>query len=210
MMGLKERKHRERSERKEQILNAARRLLLQKGLNGTSINQIAKTAELGVGTIYFYFQSKEDVFAALQEEGLEILQGKIQQAFRTKKNPENRLREIAGAYLTFSETSKNYFDVINYFLFSADSMFAPNLKDRVDQHGNKVLSYVQRTIEDGAKEGIFKRVDSRRYAVTLWAMLHGLIQFKKLKNTILQGENHKQLVEYAINQFVENLKLSQP
>jgi AcrR family transcriptional regulator len=73
-MGLKERKQRERSERKKQILSAARKLLLQKGLNGTSINQIAKAAELGVGTIYFYFQNKEDVFTALQEEGLKILQ----------------------------------------------------------------------------------------------------------------------------------------
>ena len=71
-MGLKERRRREKEERRMQILDAARKLLFTKGINATSINQIAKLAELGVGTIYFYYRNKEELFAALQEEGLEI------------------------------------------------------------------------------------------------------------------------------------------
>ena len=39
----------------------------------SSCTKIARQAELAVGTIYFYFRSKEEIFAALQEEGLELL-----------------------------------------------------------------------------------------------------------------------------------------
>ncbi len=70
-MGLKERRSREKEARRNQILDAARALLFEKGLHATSINQIAKQAELGVGTIYFYYRSKEEIFADLQEEGLD-------------------------------------------------------------------------------------------------------------------------------------------
>ena len=55
MMGAKERREREKEQRKSHILDAARELLLGKGMNATSINQIAKRAELSVGAIYFYF-----------------------------------------------------------------------------------------------------------------------------------------------------------
>ncbi len=84
-MGLKERREREREERKRQILNAARSLLFEEGLQGTSINKIAKSAELGVGTIYSYFASKEEIFAVLQEEGIELLHNKIKKRLERVK-----------------------------------------------------------------------------------------------------------------------------
>ena len=34
-----------------------------------------------------------------------------------------------------------------------------------------------------------------------------LIQFKKLQNTLLQNDSHKQIIDFAIHQFIENLKL---
>ena len=79
-MGTRERKLREKRARKRKILAATRELLLDKGINGTSINQIAKHAELGVGTIYFYYQSKEALFVELQIEGLALLNDRIEQA----------------------------------------------------------------------------------------------------------------------------------
>ena len=69
-MGIKQRRKREKEQRRRQILDASRTLLFKKGLNAISVNQIARQAELAVGTIYFYFRSKEEIFAALQEEGL--------------------------------------------------------------------------------------------------------------------------------------------
>ncbi|HID29693.1 MAG TPA: TetR/AcrR family transcriptional regulator [Desulfobacterales bacterium] len=117
-MGLKERREREREERKRQILAAARSLLFSEGLQATSINKIAKSAELGVGTIYFYFANKEEIFAALQEEGIELLYNKIKKSLVRVNYPEERLKTIARVYLNFSRENKDYFDIINYFLSS--------------------------------------------------------------------------------------------
>ena len=91
-MGLKERREREKEARKQQILTAARTLLFKKGIQATSINQIARTAELGVGTIYFYYQSKEEIFYSLQEEGLDILFDQIDAIGQTDSSPQEKLR----------------------------------------------------------------------------------------------------------------------
>ena len=82
-MGVKERKALERKMRRNQILDAARALLLSVGINNISISKISKRAELGVGTIYFYYKNKEEIFAALQEEGLAMLYTTILQISKT-------------------------------------------------------------------------------------------------------------------------------
>ena len=207
-MGAKERREREREQRKAQILDTARALLFEKGLNDTSINQIAKRAELSVGAIYFYYKSKEDLYAALQVEGLELLSQTIRQSVQEKSQPEVNIRKIAMAYLKFSEEHKNYFDIINYFLASPEPIFSPELKSQVDEHGKDSLATLTDTISKGIQNGIFKAVDPRRQAIILWSTLHGMIQFKKLENTILNKENHQSLYLEAVERFLDGQRSS--
>jgi len=205
-MGLKERRERERDGRRRQILVAARTLLSRKGLGGTSIQQIAKHAELGVGTIYFYYRSKEELFAALQQEGLEQLQEKVKTAADQGKDPADRLRGIALSYLRFSEENKDYFDIINYFLASPEEIFTPDLKIQVDQQGNRILDQVEEVIEQGMADGSFRKVNARRIALMLWGTMHGLLQFKKMRNTVLQGEDHATVYREAVEHLVQSLR----
>ena len=202
-MGAKERREREREQRKAQILDTARALLLEKGLNATSINQIAKRAELSVGAIYFYYKSKEDLYAALQVEGLELLSQTIRQSVQEQSRPEVNIRKIAMAYLKFSEEHRNYFDIINYFLASPEPIFSPELKSQVDEQGKQSIATLADTINKGIQDGIFKAVDPRRQAIILWSTLHGMIQFKKLENTILSKESHHSLYLEAVERFLD-------
>ena len=57
-----------RAARREDILAAARRVFAARGFRGTTIADIAEEARIALGTIYLYFASKEDVFAALNEQ----------------------------------------------------------------------------------------------------------------------------------------------
>jgi AcrR family transcriptional regulator len=204
-MGVKERRAREKKERYNLILSSARTLLFKKGLAGTSINQIAKVAEIGASTIYSYFKSKEEIFAALQQEGLEVLHYTINSFIKKDDNAEEKLRKIGRAYFEFSQKNKNYFDVINYFLSAPEAIFAPNLKKQIDQHGNKNLNMIVKAIEKGIEDEIFKNINSRRYAILMWSTMHGMINLKKLENTILENDNFEDLYFFAVNQIVDNL-----
>lgn len=68
-MGVKERKERERRQRSNEILESARRLFESKGFLNTTLQDVAENAEISVGLIYRYFQSKEDIFASLALKG---------------------------------------------------------------------------------------------------------------------------------------------
>jgi TetR/AcrR family transcriptional regulator len=205
-MGAKERREREREQRKSQILDTARALLLEKGLNATSINQIAKRAELSVGAIYFYFKDKEELFAALQVEGLELLHQNIREAMDKASSPEEKIRSIARAYFRFSEDHKNYFDIINYFLTSPETIFPPDLKNKIDAHGNASIFTLTAAIREGIDNGHFKAVDPRRQAIILWSAFNGMIQLKKLEKTILAADEYQSLYTEALDRFLDGLR----
>jgi AcrR family transcriptional regulator len=54
--------------RKEEILGSARRVFAARGFRGTTMADVADEAGIALGTIYLYFASKEDVFAALNQQ----------------------------------------------------------------------------------------------------------------------------------------------
>ena len=204
-MGLKERKEREKQARRQQIIDAARSLLFEKGLPATSINQIAKRAELAVGTIYFYYSSKEALFAELQEEGLELLMEKFRQVPAAVDDPRERLRSMAMAYYDFSREHKDYFDIINYFLSSPHILLRPELKQDVDQRMEKILSFINTTIARGVDEGVFRK-DAQESQGVLWlAALHGLMQFRKFETTIFNGISHRTLYSRAVGHLLDGM-----
>lgn len=205
-MGIKQRRRREKEHRRRQILDAARDLLFSKGLNAISVNQIARRAELAVGTIYFYFRSKEEIFAVLQEEGLELLLSDVNRALGKGTDAKESLHRIAQAYLNFSREQKNYFDVINYFLSAADVMFTPEIKQQIDQHGNRILMVVEQALRDGIHQGHFKAMDTRRHALLFWVILHGLVPFRKMQDTLLAGDDHLVMYGFAVDHFIDGLK----
>jgi AcrR family transcriptional regulator len=119
-MGVKERKIRERKRRANDILEAARRIFESKGFLNTTLNDVAREAEISVGLIYRYFQSKEDIFASLALKGSEQFDEKIagilKQYASTRRRPEAErvLLEVAEAFFDFYSPYGEYFDMLLY------------------------------------------------------------------------------------------------
>ncbi|HET58175.1 MAG TPA: TetR/AcrR family transcriptional regulator [Deltaproteobacteria bacterium] len=191
-MGSHERRRREKEFRRKQILDAARKLLFQKGINATTVNQIAHNAELSVGTLYLYFKNKEDIYAALQEEGLDILHKMIKKAASGTDDPQKKLENIALAYLEFSRRRRRYYEIYNHFLSAPDVVFSPRFKEKIDEHGNRILKIVEEVLQPILADRPGAR-DLRRASLVLWSTIHGMLQFRKLENTMPEGEDFRDL-----------------
>jgi hypothetical protein len=48
-------------------------------------------------------------------------------------------------------------------------------------------------------------IDTRRHALLFWVILHGLVPFKKMKNTLLAGDSHLALYRFAVDHFIGGL-----
>ncbi|MDT8271975.1 MAG: TetR/AcrR family transcriptional regulator [Desulfomonilia bacterium] len=209
-MGSKERRHREKQRRRKSILDTARDLLFKKGIDATTMNQIARNAELSVGTLYLYFKNKEDLYAALQEEGLDILFENIKAVHEKELPPGEKLMEMALEYLDFSEKHRTYYEIINYFLASPKVVFPVHLKERIDEHGDRILSLVEGVVKDLVENDSLDERTLRRKSIFYWSNLHGMLQFRKLQNTILKREPFREFYLSIVSCVLQVLGQSGP
>jgi len=92
--GLSERQIRRREHQKKKILSAASRLFWKKGYNGTSIEDIAKTADVNKATIYYYFKDKPSLLNAVMVIPMEELLGIAVKIAQSESSPTDRLKSL--------------------------------------------------------------------------------------------------------------------
>jgi AcrR family transcriptional regulator len=109
-MGIRDRQNRERDTVRRKILNAARTLFLSEGYANVSMRKIADQIEYSPGAIYSYFPSKEDIFFALAEEGLQFVRTHC--VPNEHAAPLERVREAFWRFYTFSKEQPEYFSLI--------------------------------------------------------------------------------------------------
>ena len=118
VMGVKERKEREKLQRANEILEAARRSFEAKGFLNTTLQDVSKEAEVSVGLIYRYFESKEDIFASLALKGAERVDEEIhtilKRGLKKKTAVSTILKEIARTFFEFYTPYGEYFDMLLY------------------------------------------------------------------------------------------------
>lgn len=175
-MGTTERREREKQRRREDILNTARILFFEKGFRDTTIDDIARAAELARGTIYLYFENKEEIYATILEEGLDILHGLIVASHDDSADALTNLLAGHDAFLHFHDEFPQYYNVLILDkLQIADALPTP-LKARLDQKMSMMAEFISANLQSGIKEGIFRPMQTREVAYLQMGMAIGFAQ----------------------------------
>lgn len=95
------REERRRREDEHEILDAALTLFVAQGFHGTSMQQIAERASFSVGKIYKFFPSKDDLFRALQERGLQEFRASFENAAVSNLPPLEALHTMLRTAFAF-------------------------------------------------------------------------------------------------------------
>jgi len=134
--------------RRELVLQAARSAFLDLGLDGASVREIARRAGYTPGALYSYFQSKEEMYAALLGESLERLQGRIAQALPPAgAAPAERLRSAAQAFFDFYRENPRDLD-LGFYLFQGMQPrgLTPGLNEQLNARLRRALEPAQRAM----------------------------------------------------------------
>ncbi len=118
-MGTRERRERERQERRDEILRAARKLFQKNGFDGTTMPAIASAAELAPGTLYLYFPSKQALYAELLHEGYDVLERRFREAVAAAATPRAQAAALVDAFLGFAREAPDAFDIVFFVLREA-------------------------------------------------------------------------------------------
>ena len=160
-MSVRERHERERQARSDAILAAALRVFGEHGLEHSTIEMIAREAEVAVGTIYLYFSSRDDLFLNLLVARVEQLRERYLEIHAAKRAPLDELRDVAGAYLDHIRESREMF-------LSQQSAGWGKLSRRI-KRASEIRNY-KRVIDSGL---IANSMGPAKTAAVMWASING-------------------------------------
>ena len=100
-MSTAERKAREKEALKLLILKGAKKLFLERGIEQTTIRNIADEINYSVGTVYVYFKDKNAILHDLHSIGFQELGGYFEELFLIK-DPMERLKKMGFTYIKFA------------------------------------------------------------------------------------------------------------
>lgn len=147
-MGRRERK---KLLSRKAILSAAVEQFSHKGFKETSVADIMNAADLGIGTFYNYFQSKEEILIQLMQEMVREIAGAINE-LRAAHRPARELIET-GSCITARFLDENRY-VLPLFLSAADKSGLPEgseKESKVPSPGFKML--FERILREGQEQG---------------------------------------------------------
>lgn len=102
-MGTRDRKQRERQATRQRILDATTRILAERGLQGLSIRRVAGESEYAPGTVYLYFENKDDLLHQWMQSGFALYQQEIEAVPpAVMADPEQALAAIMRCFITFA------------------------------------------------------------------------------------------------------------
>jgi AcrR family transcriptional regulator len=94
--------------RRAQLLDAAARLFSERGFHATSMRDIAKAVGMLSGSIYYHFESKEEMLLAVYEEGERRIADEVDAAVANTTEPWARLEAACAAHLRALITHRDY------------------------------------------------------------------------------------------------------
>lgn len=142
---------RPRSDIRVRILHAARERFLRQGVDGASLRRIARDARTSIAMIYYYFPTKDDLFAAVVEEVYEVVLVDLTVALDPALPVEERIGRL---YRRIGAASEDETLVIRLVL--REALVSSERLDRLFERFQRGhLPYVLRTIADGFAGGTF-------------------------------------------------------
>jgi TetR/AcrR family transcriptional regulator, cholesterol catabolism regulator len=99
--------------RRVQLLDAAARMFCQRGFHATSMRDIAKAVDMLSGSIYYHFNSKQEMLLAVYAEGARRIGELVDAAIARETDPWKRLEAASAAHLNaLSITHRDYAQVM--------------------------------------------------------------------------------------------------
>lgn len=175
-MGIIERRQRERQLRRDAVLRAARQVLLEKGIRGTTSKEIAGCCELSEASLFFYFKNKDEILGSLLFESIEFWSQNLARIESLKLPPERRLDEIWHFHERVHEEHPEYY-VLSAYLAQPEILenISPEVREEIARKSGENFRQLSRLL--GPKKG---RSDTGRImADAIWALFLGL--------TVLRG-----------------------
>lgn len=175
VMGIVERREREKQELREKILEKAKNILMKEGLDNLSIRNLASAVEYSPATIYLYFQDKDEIVYELMEMGFGLMIKDLEEAFSVA-DPVDCIRKIGEGYVFFGLKNPEWYDI----MFNSPQPIQHIEKCQAEWgHGISLFEFLIDRCQTLIDQQRTKVKEARLMALHLWSAVHGMVNLAR-------------------------------
>lgn len=214
-MGSIDRKNKIKEIRKNDIIDAAQKVIFSKGYNQASMDEISKKAEFSKRTVYSYFTSKEEIYFEIMVRGYNLLNEQIQNKFNenSEESALVKIKQMGFIIYEFSIQYPNYFEAIMSYENKEedfDDNIINNSRDNCYNLGEVLFSYLKTTLEAGISEGSIRDdIDVVNTSIYIWSSTIGLFDVLLKKKKYLEkyhSRNTDTLLKNGLDMIIYSIK----
>lgn len=157
--------------RRQEILSAAIRVFAKNGYHNTEVKRIAEVTGIAKGTVYLYFQTKQDLFMAVVTHAVESLAERIDAEVQGAAEPVEKIKAVVRAYFRFFDEEGALVEILTQ---ERTGSFR-----RAEQAYCRMFAKnawrLEKIIREGVAQGTFRPLKPRQSARILANLLTGTI-----------------------------------
>jgi len=208
-VGLLERRGKEKDSRKKLILKSARTLFFKKGFNNVTVDEIAKSSELGKGSIYLYFNSKEEIYAQILLNDIEDFNQQVSVLLNKKKIAADLLVEFSSIYVDFFFNDGELFRILmTYMLQPAKMNLTEKLNSQILTANARSIDVIGKILKLGVSSKEFSaNINLKQNQNAIWGLLNGIISLYIFSGSpIKRRERINSTIKLALEVFIKGFK----
>ncbi|MCL4300112.1 MAG: TetR/AcrR family transcriptional regulator [Anaerolineae bacterium] len=160
---------------KATILQAAQEIITEKGLDGLSLRELARRIDYSPSGLYEYFNSKDEIVAAIRAEGLELMRDYLKRV-PADLSPAERLVQMGLAYLEFAQDHPEHFRLIFSHLTASRNSFNDKLDEGSPYH---LLLQAVRAVIEAEELTLGEEYSLQEIAYSFWSLVHGMAMLRQ-------------------------------
>jgi AcrR family transcriptional regulator len=164
----------DKARRRAQIMAAAKRVFARKGYHATTVADVAKAARMSYGSVYWYFNSKDELFHALMAAEREALRDHIATALTESAGADAEALFAASVRATFEFFESDRAAV--RLLFRDASALGGKFERHLFAIYEEFIDEIEAFIVDGQRRGAVVDAPPRMVAFSVAALIGQLAQ----------------------------------
>ncbi|WP_345608918.1 TetR/AcrR family transcriptional regulator [Pseudonocardia adelaidensis] len=189
------------------LLQAAEALFRDRSVDDVTVEQIAESAGVAVGSIYNHFGSKAGLHAALVERALQADRDFMDLTYGSAGSPVEQIQAAAEQYLAFYLAHPDHFRMLAFpdppGRYAAGRELSERLARSVDEQNQRLVDAIRR----GIAAGELRAVDPDHVATVLWAAWNGIISLAWRPDALRRDHAQlRELLETATDVIADGLR----
>jgi len=189
---------------RQAILDAARQIIAQKGINGLSLRGIARAIDYSPAGLYEYFGSKDEIVSAVAEEGHLRLRRAMAAVAETGNFVED-IRSLGVAYMRFAIENPDHF----MLMFTLLPQYAMSEDEATAMMSDKsAFPILVAAAERGVKQGVFKVREGfgpLEIAFTAWSDIHGITMLRLTQLKYMSDDTLNHITSMTMQNLMRGL-----